>query len=290
VNEPVPVRSVMIEIGAFRLDLIFDGYFEDDADTFVRLCAERQSSDRVKPRAKSRIRVGFNSLLVRGEGRTVVVDPGAGDRPRPEIASRYHLEWPRRFLPTLRELGVKPEAANAVILTHLHWDHAGASVRFEKDHLVPAFTTAHYFVQKAELLAARAAVLAGDDSYNADDFEPLVQANCLKTVEDDSEILPGFTVRRTGGHSQGHQIVLIESRGQRAIYLSDLVPTSTQLPVDCVLSYDFNIDEIRAAKAAVLEEAFRRRDLLLFVHAPRLRAGYLTARAGDSYTLQSAEV
>lgn len=280
----------MIDLGPFHLDLLSDGLFEDDADTFVRLCVEERKAPRVTVKGKARIKVGFNSLLVRGNGHTVVVDPGTGDKPRAALREQYKLEWPRKFLPALDGLGVARASVDAVILTHLHWDHCGAATSLDADgRLKPTFPNARYYVQRQELEAARQGVAGGDDGYNPEDYEPLLEAGMLELLDGERALLPGITVLPVGGHSAGLQVVVIGD-GPRAIYLSDLVPTATQLPLDCVLSYDLNIEELKAAKARVLDEAVRRQDLLLFVHAPRLRAGYVTRRADGSPALTAAEI
>lgn len=278
----------MLEVGRFRLDLIADGAFEDEADTFVRQCAERAAPPHLKVRGKPRIKVGFNSLLVRGGGQTLVVDPGTGDKPRAELVREYHMEWPRRFLPELTALDVAPAAVDAVILTHLHWDHCGAATREDgQGRLHPVFVNARHAVQRAEWDAA----LSGGDGYDGRDFAPLAAAGQLELVDGDAEILPGVCVRRVGGHSAGLQIVIIGADdGSRAVYLSDLIPTAAQLPLECGLSYDVNPPELRAAKERVLTEAYARCDLLLFVHAPRARAGYLIRKHDGSFGLETVPV
>jgi glyoxylase-like metal-dependent hydrolase (beta-lactamase superfamily II) len=280
----------MLELGGFRIDLINDGVFEDDADTFVRLCLERQMRTRVPKR--SRIRVGFNSLLARGRGHVIVVDPGAGDKLRPDLVQRYRMEWPRRFLPSLAAMNLRPEDVDTVILTHLHWDHCGAATRIREDGaLIPTFPRAKYFVQRRELEAARDGLRSGDDGYLADDFEPLVETGHLNLLDGDTEILPGVAVRWTGGHTAGHQVVLFgDTDSPQAVYLSDAVPTSAQIPLDCALSYDRNIEELKAAKRRLLPEAAERGDLLLFVHAPRLRAGRLIRRSDGTFQLSAVEI
>jgi glyoxylase-like metal-dependent hydrolase (beta-lactamase superfamily II) len=280
----------MIERPPFRFDLLSDGIFEDDADTFVQLCAERQSPPHLKVRGKPRVRVGFNSLLVRTAGRTMVIDPGTGDKPRPDKVSAYRMEWPRKVFGALQELGVPRESVDTVILTHLHWDHAGGATVLERGRAVPAFPNATYYVQARELAAARADVLAGDlSSYMPDDYEPLAAAGCLTLLEGDAPVAPGVSVRWVGGHCPGLQIVLFAAPALAAVYLSDLVPTATQLPLDCVLSYDLNLEELRTAKARILAEAEAARALLFFVHAPRQRAGILTRRDAGTLRLDSMD-
>lgn len=275
----------MLQLGEFRLDVISDGFFEDSADSFVGLSSPKQGH--VRARMKPRIKVGFNSLLVRGAGQTVLIDPGTGDKPRDAERQHYHLEWPRKVLPELEALGVRKTDVDAVILTHLHWDHCGAcSSVDEAGNLASTFPQAVHFVQERELFAAR----RSKEGYSAADFEPLAQGGVLKTLTGDGEILPGFSVRWTGGHSAGHQVVYVESQGERAVYLSDCVPTSAQLSPNHYLSYDEDAAQLKSAKQAILRESWERNDLLIFVHAPKIRAGYLNLDNQNKYRLQSCEI
>jgi len=192
----------MFQLGPFRLDLINDGHFELKPESFTRVGAKEL------PHIRRRIRVAFNSLLIRGNGHTVVVDPGTGDKPHTQQVRDYHMEWPRKFFPALKELDVRPEEVDTVILTHLHWDHCGgATSRDASGRPVPVFFHARHYLQVRELDSARAAVANGDDSFLSDDFEPLVEAGLLELVEGNAEILSGVSVEWTGGHSSGHQIV-----------------------------------------------------------------------------------
>src|SRR4029077_1302198 len=62
-------------------------------------------------------------------------------------------------------------------------------------------------------------------SYLADNYAPLADAGVLQLVDDDLTIMPGVKVRRTGGHTMHHQIVVIESGGRTAVFVADLMPT-----------------------------------------------------------------
>jgi len=98
-------------------------------------------------------------------------------------------------------------------------------------------------------------------------------------------------VRWVDGHCAGLQIVLIgDGKQPGAVYLSDLIPTTAQVPLDCYLSYDLNVERLSAEKERILDEAATRHDLLMFVHAPRLRAGYLVRHSGGGYGVDAREV
>ena len=275
----------MFQLGDFRLDLINDGLFELKPESFVRIGA----ADRPDlPHIRRRIRIAFNSLLIRGRGHTIVVDPGTGDKPHTQQIRDYRMEWPRKFFPALSELGVRLEEVDTVILTHLHWDHCGGATSLDASgRPVPTFFNATHFVQRRELEAARTAAQNGDDSFLPDDYQPLIESRRLVLLDGDAEILPGLAVEWTGGHSPGHQIVRVDGGAAHAVFLSDLVPTIAQIPLDSVMSYDANVSELLAAKERVLMRAAESGDLLLFVHAPRQRAAYLRRRPDGEFQLEN---
>jgi glyoxylase-like metal-dependent hydrolase (beta-lactamase superfamily II) len=283
----------MFNLGPLRLDLINDGLFELKNETFVKVLGGENRTLRDRPGVNPRIRVGFNCLLIRGLGHTVLVDPGTGDKPLDSQVREYAMEYPRNFFPALESLSVDFRDVDTVILTHLHWDHAGGATSVGySGQIEPTFPRAKYYVQKRELDAAREAILTQDDGYLADDFEPLVSAQVLEAIEaDDFQVFPWLSLHWTGGHSQGHQIVVIGEPGQpRAIYFADLIPTTSQIPFDSAMSYDVKYDQLAASKKRFLNEAVQGEYLVMFVHAPRNRAGYLSKDQDDKYRFRAVDL
>jgi glyoxylase-like metal-dependent hydrolase (beta-lactamase superfamily II) len=280
----------MFQLGSLRLELISDGFFELSSSSFVQVGQGESKASAHRIRPKPRIKVGFNSLLIRSEGRTVLIDPGTGDKPRADKVLQYKMEWPRRVYPTLIALGIQREDIDTVILTHLHWDHCGGATCTGRDgKIVPVFPRARYFVQERELVAARAS--ADPDSYLPEDFEPLAEAGVLDVVNGEVELFPDLNLRWTGGHSAGHQIVIIgKCDAPRAVFLSDLIPTSAQIPLDQAMSYDEKAEELRVAKQRILAEAAEHHHLLTFVHAPRVRAGYVKTSSQGAIDFQAVEI
>jgi glyoxylase-like metal-dependent hydrolase (beta-lactamase superfamily II) len=246
-----------------------------------------------RPGVEPRIRVGFNCLLVRGRGHTVLIDPGTGDKEIDAQITSYKMDWPRKLFPTLDELGVKFADVDTVVLTHLHWDHAGGATREGYSGAIePTFPNATYYVHKLELNAAREAVLTQDDGYNPDDFEPLFNATALELIhEEHHDVFPWLSLHLTGGHSPGHMIVKLgEAGGQQAIYFADLIPTTSQLPLDSAMSYDVKYDQLAASKKRYIDQAVANNYLCMFVHAPRNRAGYLRRKADDTIEFRAVEM
>ena len=96
-----------------------------------------------------------------------------------------------------------------------------------------------------------------------------------KLIEGDVEIIPGFHSLVTGGHTNHHQAIVIESEGERAIYLADLCPTSHHLPQLWGIAYDVDMLQVRRKKLKVLSQITHEGWLALFDHDPQVAAAKL---------------
>jgi glyoxylase-like metal-dependent hydrolase (beta-lactamase superfamily II) len=112
-------------------------------------------------------------------------------------------------------------------------------------------------------------------SYLLDNYAPLAEAGVLQLVEEDATIMPGVRVRRTGGHTPHHQMILIESGGRRAAFVADLIPTTAHLPEVWVMGYDLFPLDTMAEKRGFVAEAIEGNILVFFEHDPVVVAGYL---------------
>lgn len=259
-------------LGSFELTLIHDGLFYMPPNAF----------DKTDPREHSHLLIGMNCLLVRGHGQTILIDTGVGTKPRRNFVEFYRMEWPRRLYAELEELGIQHQDIDTVILTHLHWDHAGGATCIGDLGVDIAFPRARYFVQRKEWEAAIKAP-PDDDGYLLEDFTVLDEAGVLTLLDGGGEILPGIEVRLTGGHSSGHQIVLVgDSDSERAVFLADLIPTASMLSPEVAMTYDFDKETLAREKRKILREAVTNHWLLIFQHAPKLCAGYLSSEQMSS--------
>jgi glyoxylase-like metal-dependent hydrolase (beta-lactamase superfamily II) len=118
-------------------------------------------------------------------------------------------------------------------------------------------------------------------SYIQDNFVPLQQQRVLQFLEGSGEILPGIEGFVTGGHTRDHMIVKIHSAGRIICFLADLAPTTSHLKTPYVMGYDLHPAQTMEVKPKVLQQAFEEQWLLVFEHAPRIKAGYLKQVEGN---------
>jgi glyoxylase-like metal-dependent hydrolase (beta-lactamase superfamily II) len=177
--------------------------------------------------------------------------------------------------------GVRAEDIDIVLASHLHFDHAGGfTTRDAGGRLGPRFPRAQYVARRGEWEDATHTHERNRASYLAENFEPLAEAGVLQLVDDDSTIMPGVKVRRTGGHTMHHHIVLIESRGKTAVFTADLMPTTAHVDAPWIMGYDLYPMDTLAFKRTFLREAIDREYLVFFEHDPKVAAGYIRERDG----------
>jgi glyoxylase-like metal-dependent hydrolase (beta-lactamase superfamily II) len=92
--------------------------------------------------------------------------------------------------------------------------------------------------------------------------------------------MPGVKVRRTGGHCQHHQMVLIESGGKHAAFVADLIPTAAHLPDAWIMGFDLYPMDTLVAKQQVVKEAIEKETLVFFTHDPAVAAGFIVEENG----------
>ena len=263
------------------LFLISDGVVKFDGGSVFGqvpkvLWEQKASSDR-----RNRITLGLNCLLIQNGDHCILVDTGVGTKEPELIKDRYGL-GSSHLARELRNRGLTPRDITEVILTHLHFDHCGGSTRLDRSGVaVPTFPLAKYYVQRAAWEEAINPNERAKASYHTDDFLPLQERGQVCLLDGDTEVAPGVRVKVTGGHSGGHQMVLVNYGGERVAFLGDLIPTPHHLKLPYITSFDHSPEDTLANKRIVLEEAERCGWLLLFSHGMQERAGYLEKRNGD---------
>ena len=181
------------------------------------------------PDDSNRIDLQTNCLLLQNGDRTVLVETGCGDKWTDKERGIYELER-RTVVDALRELGVAPEEIDLVVVTHLHFDHAGGLTTLDgRDPTSseatprPVFPNARVIVQSREWEDALANRSTMTRTYLASHLEPVT--DLVQAVEGSTEILPGLRVEPVPGHTAGQQGVFADTDRGTIAFLGDLIPT-----------------------------------------------------------------
>lgn len=182
----------------------------------------------------------------------------------------------------LNSIGLGAADITDVILTHLHFDHAGGATTERGGKLAPTFPNARYFIQKANLETARNPNLREKASYFRANFEPLEAAGVLQVLDGPIENLrPGVSVEITDGHTLGQQVVRVSDGDTTLLYCGDLIPTSTHVRLPWVMGYDLQPLVLIEEKRRVLSRAAREHWYLFLEHDPYMDAIRVQELNGD---------
>lgn len=266
-------------LGRFRLHAIDAGRQRLDGGAMFGVVPKPLWEKRIEPDDRNRIPLALRCLLIETGDELILVDTGVGNKEDDKFRDIYAIEnegEPTALEDGIRAAGFDPADLSLVIDTHLHFDHAGGNtVRGEDGSVSPSFPGVRYVVQRGEWEFAHSDNERIKASYLTHNMDPVFEAGLFDFAEGRVEVATGITVVPTPGHTPHHQSVLIESEGERALYLADLVPTVVHLPLPWIMGYDIEPLVTLETKRAVLAEAKRERTLLIFEHDPETAWGYL---------------
>jgi glyoxylase-like metal-dependent hydrolase (beta-lactamase superfamily II) len=267
-------------LGDLELISVCDGFLALDGGSMFGVVPKPLWAQKAPPDDRNRVTLAMRPLVVRG-ARTMIIDAGVGDKENAKFSEIYGLDRARHLDHTLADAGLSVEDIDIVLATHLHFDHAGGfTFRDRTGRVRPRFPRAQYIVRRGEWEDATHPNERNRASYLPDNYVPLADAGVLQLVDDDQTIMPGVKVRRTGGHTMHHQMVIIESAGRAAAFAADLIPTTAHLPNPWIMSYDLYPLDTLAAKDTFAREAIDRDMLVFFEHDPAIAAAYIREEHG----------
>ena len=263
-------------LGDFVIHALDGGGIRLDGGAMFGVVPKPLWERRAPPDDRNRIALALRCLLVETGHALVLVDTGVGDKESERFRDIYGVENagdPTRLEDAIRAAGHSPDDIDLVVNTHLHFDHAGGNTRRapgapDGARAEPAFARARYVVQREEFDFARRDNERIRASYLAPNYEPIAEAGRFEFLEGEVEVVPGVRALRTPGHTPHHQSILIESGGERACFLADLVPTVAHLALPWIMGYDLEPLVTLESKRAVLGRARAEDWLLVFEHDP----------------------
>ena len=275
-------------VGDFELTICTDGTYLLDGGAMFGVVPKTMWEKRAPADASNRILLGANTVIVRTGKHTIAIETGIGNKLVPKLQEIFCCQ---QLLPqSLRSGGVRPEEIDIVINSHLHFDHCGwNTTKTASGEVVPTFPNARYIAHRGEVEHGHLQLERDRVSYISENYDPLIATGQMTLVDGNQEIVPGISVEMYPGHTAQLMAIHIDSCGQRATYISDLIPTSAHLDTTWVMGYDLDPLTCIEQRKRFYQRAIPEKWLVLFTHDHHRPMGRVTLNDRGKPVLLPAE-
>ena len=256
-----------MKLGDWHFRTFHDGRFKLDGGAMFGVVPKVMWEKKHPADEFNRIDLDLRCLLVDHGDRRILVDNGMGDRWDAKKIGVFGLvRRPNQLVAELAEAGITTDSITDVILTHLHFDHAGGTFREADGQLEPVFAKARHWVQKRHWEWAGNPSERDRASFRRDDFSGLKADGLLELVDGNQEIMPGVRVTVINGHTPGQQMVEFHTGEKVVVYCGDLLPFQSQVHVPWIMGFDLNPLLTVTEKKQFLTRAVEDDYILIFEH------------------------
>ena len=260
-------------IGNYELFSIETGRFALDGGAMFGIVPMPLWKKLNPPDERNRITLAARALLLKGNGKIILIDNGNGSKFTDKQIDIYRLDTQHSNLESsLANKGVSFSDVTDVILTHLHFDHAGGSTKKDNGELIPSFPNATYYVQKKHWERSQNPSEKDRGSFMYDDFMPLKSASVLELLEGNEKVFPNISFMLCDGHTDAQQLPKISDGTTTLLYCCDMIPTTAHIPIPYIMAYDLRPLTTLEEKKIILNHAADENWTLYFEHDPKTAA------------------
>jgi glyoxylase-like metal-dependent hydrolase (beta-lactamase superfamily II) len=261
-----------VKLGRYDLHAVRDGTFALDGGAMFGVVPRPLAMDRAAKRV-------------------ILVDDGMGDKWDAKKTEMYGIDKTGGdLLSGLSALGIAPEEVTDLLLTHLHFDHAGGTTRRGPDGaLALTFPRAVHYVQRRAWQWAHGPSEKDSGSFLAENFDLLQHSNLLHLVDGTPELFPDVELIVSDGHTVAQQLPRFHADGTHLTFCGDVVPTSAHLKPSWIMGYDLHPLTIIEEKKLLVAQALEDDGWLFFEHDPVVAAARLEERGGQPSVREAVE-
>jgi glyoxylase-like metal-dependent hydrolase (beta-lactamase superfamily II) len=230
-------RMEQLVIGDITLTWLNGGVTHLDGGAMFGVVPKPLWSKRYPHNEKNQIELRTDPILVKAGSKNILIESGIGNgKLTDKLKRNFGVLEESSIDKSLAELGLTTSDIDIVLMTHLHFDHACGLTKWENEKLVATFENAVIYATDVEWEEMRNPNIRSKATYWKDNWVAIEHQ--VNTFTDKLEVVPGITMIHTGGHSDGHSIILLESQNEQAIHMADIMPTHAHQNVLWVLAYD----------------------------------------------------
>jgi glyoxylase-like metal-dependent hydrolase (beta-lactamase superfamily II) len=269
-----------VMLGDFEVTALFDGTIDLEPKKLLTNTTQAQVGKLLdRSFEKDVVQTSVNGYLVNTGDKLVLIDTGAGALFGPTLGN---------LRANLQAAGYKPEQVDAVLITHMHGDHVGGLIAdgklaFPNATIHAGQEDADFWLSKANLDKASAEMKGFFQGAMAS-MNPYVEAGKFKPLKGSTDLLPGIKAMPAHGHTPGHNVYVVESKGQKLVLWGDLMHVAAVQFVEPQVTISFDVDSKPAAveRKKAYADAAKGRYLVGSAHLPFPGLGHIRAE-GKSY-------
>jgi len=247
------------------------------------------------PDERHRIRLACRALLVREPGRNVLLEAGIGAFFEPKLRERFGVEEDRHvLLESLAKVGIAPEDIDVIVLSHLHFDHAGGLLTAWREGEPPrlAFPKASYVVSERAWERAKSPHPRDRASF-IPELPGLLEATgrleIVRAGEGSKTLGPAYSFTISEGHTPGLMLTRVEGWSEGPItFLGDLVPGTPWVHLPITMGYDRYPELLIDEKKALLDRIIEEGGWAFYTHDPNVAASRIERDAKGKYGVKDA--
>ncbi|MFZ4450713.1 YtnP family quorum-quenching lactonase [Salibacterium aidingense] len=265
-----------LTIGDYTLTWLRGGVTHLDGGAMFGVVPKPLWSKKYPVNEKNQIELRSDPILIQGHGKTMLMEAGLGnDRFTEKQKRNFGITEESLVEEDLQKLGLTTADIDEVLMTHMHYDHAAGLVKWKDGREVPAFENAVIYTSALEWEEMKNPNIRSASTYWKQNWKPVEHK--VKTFEEERSPTPGIVQRKTGGHSKGMSIIMIEQGEDMVIHMADNMGTHAHQKVLWVMAYDdYPMDSI-AMKQTYMDLGYNNEAWYTFYHDYKYRAVQFTS-------------
>ena len=217
---------------------------------------------------KNMISMSMRCMLIEDGDRLTLIDTGIGNKQSDKFFGYYYLFGDFSLDESLAKYGFHRDDITDVFLTHLHFDHCGGSIQWNKDKtgFEPAFKNARFWSNQLHWDWAINPNAREKASFLQENIQPIQESGQLNFLHLNAKDYVGFDVLFKDGHTEKQMLPKIQYQGKTIVFMADLLPTAGHIPLPYVMGYDTRPLLTLKEKEAFLNEAADKEFYLFLEH------------------------
>ena len=274
-----------------NLHVIDTGHFKLDGGAMFGVVPKALWNRHQPADENNRCTWAMRCLLIEAHGRVILIDTGMGNKQGDKFRSHFEPHGESDLLASIARAGYTREEITDVVLTHLHFDHCGGAVQKRPNgDLELTFPNAIHWSEENHWKWATDPNPRERASFLKENILPIKESGMLKFVNDDTEIIPELWFAIADGHTHGMLIPHLEIGEETLVFMADLLPSPTHIPLAWVMGYDIDPLQTIREKEAFLAEAADNNFILFYEHDPVIECSRVVQtekgfRASDMFSL-----